>query len=244
VTTLFISDLHLDGSRPDITDQFIDFLSREAVHAQALYILGDLFEAWIGDDDPDPDKRRSIAALKSLTKSGVACYLMHGNRDFLLGRRFCKETGAQLLRDATVVNLYGKRTLLMHGDTLCTDDPAYQRLRRIVRNPLVKLLLRSLSLRQRQRLAEKMRAGSKAHIQAMDRSAPDIMDVNDAAVADTFRRYDVRYLVHGHTHRPAVHRLQVDGHEATRIVLGDWYEQGSVLRWDANTFELAGLQRP
>jgi UDP-2,3-diacylglucosamine hydrolase len=244
VTTLFISDLHLDASRPDITDQFLDFLAREAAQAQALYILGDLFEAWIGDDDPDPDKQRSIAALKTLTSRGVPCYVMHGNRDFLLGKRFCRDTGARLLDDGTIVELYGKRVLLMHGDTLCTDDPAYQRLRRIVRNPFVKLVLRNLSLRQRQRLAEKMRAGSKAHIQAMDKSAPDIMDVNDQAVADTFRRFDVQYLVHGHTHRPAVHRLQIDGHEATRIVLGDWYDQGSVLRWNADGFELAGLQRP
>jgi UDP-2,3-diacylglucosamine hydrolase len=244
VTTLFISDLHLDASRPDITDQFLDFLAREAAQAQALYILGDLFEAWIGDDDPDPDKQRSIAALKTLTSRGVPCYVMHGNRDFLLGKRFCRDTGARLLDDGTIVELYGKRVLLMHGDTLCTDDPAYQRLRRIVRNPLVKWVLRNLSLRQRQRLAEKMRAGSKAHIQAMDKSAPDIMDVNDQAVADTFRRFDVQYLVHGHTHRPAVHRLQIDGHEATRIVLGDWYDQGSVLRWNADGFELAGLQRP
>jgi UDP-2,3-diacylglucosamine hydrolase len=244
VTTLFISDLHLDASRPDITDQFLDFLAREAAQAQALYILGDLFEAWIGDDDPDPDKQRSIAALKTLTSRGVPCYVMHGNRDFLLGKRFCRDTGARLLDDGTIVELYGKRVLLMHGDTLFTDDPAYQRLRRIVRNPFVKLVLRNLSLRQRQRLAEKMRAGSKAHIQAMDKSAPDIMDVNDQAVADTFRRFDVQYLVHGHTHRPAVHRLQIDGHEATRIVLGDWYDQGSVLRWNADGFELAGLQRP
>jgi UDP-2,3-diacylglucosamine hydrolase len=244
VTTLFISDLHLDASRPDITDQFLDFLAREAAQAQALYILGDLFEAWIGDDDPDPDKQRSIAALKTLTSRGVPCYVMHGNRDFLLGKRFCRDTGARLLDDGTIVELYGKRVLLMHGDTLCTDDPAYQRLRRIVRNPFVKLVLRNLSLRQRQRLAEKMRAGSKAHIQAMDKSAPDIMDVNDLAVADTFRRFDVQYLVHGHTHRPAAHRLQIDGHEATRIVLGDWYDQGSVLRWNADGFELAGLQRP
>lgn len=243
MTTLFISDLHLDGSRPDITDQFLKFLSHEAAQAEALYILGDLFEAWIGDDDPDPDKRRAIAALKSVTSHGVPCYVMHGNRDFLLGRRFCRDTGAHLLDDGTVVNLYGKRVLLMHGDTLCTDDPAYQRLRRIVRNPFVKLFLRSLSLKQRQRLAEKMRAGSKAHIEAMDQSAPSIMDVNDAAVVETFRRFDVHYLVHGHTHRPAVHRLQIDGHEATRIVLGDWYDQGSVLRWSADGFELAGLAR-
>ncbi|HEY5809132.1 MAG TPA: UDP-2,3-diacylglucosamine diphosphatase [Povalibacter sp.] len=243
MATLFISDLHLDGSRPDITGQFVEFLHREAATADALYILGDLFEAWIGDDDPDPDKRRALAALKGITAHGVPCYVMHGNRDFLLGRRFCKDTGAQLLKDGTVVQIYNHRVLLMHGDTLCTDDPAYQRLRRIVRNPLVKLLLRSLSLRQRQRLAGKMRAGSKAHIESMDQSAPYIMDVNAEAVACAFREHRVDYIVHGHTHRPAIHELQVDGHKVTRIVLGDWYDQGSVLRWSEKGFELAGLER-
>ena len=150
MTTLFISDLHLDGARPDITAQFLDFLEREARRAEALYILGDLFEAWIGDDDPDPDKRRVIQGLRSLTAAGVKSFLIHGNRDFLIGKRFCRETGIELLDDGTVVNLYGRRVLLMHGDTLCTDDHAYQRLRRIVRNPLVQFVLRRLTLRQRQ----------------------------------------------------------------------------------------------
>lgn len=242
MTTLFISDLHLDGERPDITTQFLDFIEREARHAHALYILGDLFEAWIGDDDPDPDKRRVVRALRGLTHAGVACYLMHGNRDFLIGSRFCGETGVRLLPDGTVVDLYGRRVLLMHGDTLCIDDPAYQRLRRIVRNPLVQFLLRRLSLRQRQKLAGRMRAGSKAHIESMDQAAPQIMDVNALAVLQTLRRFNVDCLVHGHTHRPAVHELQLDGRTATRIVLGDWYEQGSVLRWDERGYELATLQ--
>lgn len=243
MTTLFISDLHLDGSRPDITDQFLAFLQSEACNARALYILGDLFEAWIGDDDPDADKQRVVRALRDVTAGGVRCFVMHGNRDFLLGKRFCTATGAELLADGTVVDVYGRRVLLMHGDTLCTDDPAYQRLRRIVRNPLVKLLLRSLSLRQRQRLAARMRAGSKAHIDAMDKAAPDIMDVNQAAVVQAFRQYRVDCLVHGHTHRPAIHEVGVDGHQATRIVLGDWYDQGSVLRWDEKGYELVGLKR-
>jgi len=241
--TLFISDLHLDGERPDITAQFLDFLEREARQAAALYILGDLFEAWIGDDDPDPDKQRVIAALKSLTGGGVPVYFIHGNRDFLIGRRFAKETGVKLLADGTMVDLYGKRVLLMHGDTLCIDDPDYQRLRRIVRNPLVQFVLRSLSLRQRQKLAAKMRAGSKKHIESMDRTRPQIMDVNQGAVCRAFEQERADVIVHGHTHRPAIHDVEVGGNVAKRIVLGDWYEQGSVLRWNEQGFELAGLGR-
>jgi UDP-2,3-diacylglucosamine hydrolase len=241
--TLFISDLHLDGERPDITAQFLDFLEREARQAQALYILGDLFEAWIGDDDPDLDKRRVIDALRSLTRSGVRVYFIHGNRDFLVGRRFAADTGVKLLPDGTLIELYGKRVLLMHVDTLCIDDPDYQRLRRIVRNPVVQFILRCLSLNQRQKIAARMRAGSKAHIETMDRSKPQIMDVNQGAVVRTFEAEHADVIVHGHTHRPAVHEVKVGDQVATRIVLGDWYEQGSVLRWDERGFELAGLRR-
>lgn len=241
--TLFISDLHLDGERPDITAQFLDFLDREARQAAALYILGDLFEAWIGDDDPDADKQRVIAALKALTHSGVPVYFIHGNRDFLIGRRFAKATGVKLLADGTMIDLYGKRVLLMHGDTLCIDDPDYQRLRRIVRNPLVQFVLRCLSLEQRQKLAAKMRAGSKKHIESKDRTQPQIMDVNQGAVCRTFEQERADVIVHGHTHRPAIHDVSIGGHIVRRIVLGDWYEQGSVLRWDEQGFELAGLRR-
>jgi UDP-2,3-diacylglucosamine hydrolase len=241
VTTLFISDLHLDGARPDITAQFLDFLAREARRAQALYILGDLFEAWIGDDDPDPDKRRVLQGLRSITSAGVKTFLIHGNRDFLIGKRFCRETGVELLNDGTLIDVYGRRVLLMHGDLLCTDDHAYQRLRRIVRNPIVQFVLRRLSLRQRQRLAERMREGSKEHIKSMDIAAPQIMDVNQDEVRRTFERYGVDCIVHGHTHRPAVHEMQIDAHKVVRIVLGDWYEQGSVLRWNEQGFELAQL---
>jgi UDP-2,3-diacylglucosamine hydrolase len=241
VTTLFISDLHLDRERPDITAQFLRFLETESRKAEALYILGDLFEAWIGDDDPDPDKRRVVAALRALTAAGVPVYLIHGNRDFLIGGRFCRDTGVRLLEDGTVVDLYGRRVLLLHGDALCTDDHDYQRLRRIVRNPLVQFVLRRLSLKQRQRLAERMRAGSKAHIASMDMAKPQIMDVNAQAVRDTLQKYGVDCMVHGHTHRPAIHDVAVNGGKANRIVLGDWYEQGSVLRWDRSGYQLASL---
>lgn len=241
--TLFVSDLHLDGERPDITAQFLEFIETEARHAQALYILGDLFEAWIGDDDPDPDKRRVIAALRSLTRGGVPVYFIHGNRDFLIGRRFSAETGAKLLPDGTLIELHGRRVLLMHGDTLCIDDPSYQRLRRIVRNPLVQFVLRRLSLGQRQKLAARMRAGSKAHIESMDKAAPQIMDVNQQEVVRTFQEEQADFIVHGHTHRPAIHEVRVGNRTFTRIVLGDWYEQGSVLRWDERGLDLAGLRR-
>jgi UDP-2,3-diacylglucosamine hydrolase len=248
VTTLFISDLHLDGARPDITSQFLEFLRFEAATAERLYILGDLFEAWIGDDDPDADKTRVRTALRALTKGtstqpGVPCFVMHGNRDFLIGSRFAKDTGVQLIDDGTVVNLYGRRVLLMHGDTLCIDDQAYQRLRRIVRNPIIQWILRNLSLRQRLRLAAKMRAGSKAHIESADRATPYIMDVNQGAVVQALRSHGVDCVIHGHTHRPAIHDVDVDGKKATRIVLGDWYDQGSVLRWNEKGYELVSMSR-
>jgi UDP-2,3-diacylglucosamine hydrolase len=238
--TLFASDLHLDPSDPAIARQFLSFLAGEARRADALYILGDLFEAWLGDDDPDPASREVVMALRALTDSGVPCYLMHGNRDFLIGPRFCDETGAKLLEDGQVVDLYGERVLLMHGDALCTDDTHYQRLRRILRNPAVLWTLRHLSLSQRRQLAQRLRAGSRAHVGA---TAPDIMDVNDGAVARAVRAAGVRTLIHGHTHRPAVHSLEVDRSPARRIVLGDWYSQGSVLAWSRGEFELRSLPR-
>ena len=240
MTTLFISDLHLEATRPDITEQFLELLRGEAASAEALYILGDLFEQWIGDDDPDPEKLRIIRALRRLTSTGVPCFLLHGNRDFLIGRRFAKASGIRLLQDGTVIDLYGQRVLLLHGDVLCTDDHSYQRLRKIVRNPLVQLIFRWMSLRQRQRLAEKIRAGSKQHIGA---TAASIMDVNPQAVIETLRRYSVDIIVHGHTHRPAIHQLSGLGKSATRIVLGDWHTQGSVLRWHREGYELVTLAR-
>jgi UDP-2,3-diacylglucosamine hydrolase len=240
VTTLFISDLHLDPGSPAIARQFLAFLDGEARSAEALYILGDLFEVWLGDDDPDPATREIVAALRRLTDSGVPCFVMHGNRDFLLGRRFCEETGARLVEDGLIVELHGERVLLMHGDRLCTDDTSYQRLRRIVRNPVVQWVARRLSLARRRALASRMREGSRMHTGA---AAPAIMDVNVRAVADTFRASGVRTIIHGHTHRPAVHDLVVDGRPVRRIVLGDWHAQGSVLARSQAGFELRQLPR-
>ncbi len=238
--TLFVSDLHIDPSDPAISRQFLAFLAGDARRSDALYILGDLFEAWLGDDDPDPAAREVIVALRALTDSGIPLFVMHGNRDFLIGRRFCAETGAVLLADRSVVDLYGEPVLLMHGDALCTDDTGYQRLRRILRNPAVLWTLRHLSLTQRRRLAQRLRAGSRAHIGA---TAPEIMDVNAAAVAQAFRSAGVRTLIHGHTHRPAVHSLTLDGSPVRRIVLGDWYSQGSVLAWSPDGCDLKNLPR-
>jgi UDP-2,3-diacylglucosamine hydrolase len=238
--TLFISDLHLDPGDPALVRQFRAFLETDARGAEALYILGDLFEAWLGDDDPDPLARAVVAALRALTDAGVPCFVMHGNRDFLIGERFCRESGATLLEDGTVVELHGERVLLMHGDALCTDDLGYQRLRRILRNPAVRWTLRHLPLEQRRALARRLRAGSRAHVGA---TAPEIMDVNAAAVVAAFRAAGVRTLIHGHTHRPAVHEFELDGAPARRIVLGDWYVQGSVLEWSGRGFELRTLAR-
>jgi UDP-2,3-diacylglucosamine hydrolase len=237
---LFISDLHLDPAQPAIADQFLRFLRGDARKASAVYILGDLFEVWLGDDDPDPAVREIIAALRELTESGVSCSFMSGNRDFLIGERFAQETGCRLLADGTVVDLFGERVLLMHGDVLCTDDHSYQRLRRILRNPVTLWAFRRMSLARRRKLAQRLREGSRMHV---GETAPEIMDVNPAAVVGAMRRAGVTKLVHGHTHRPAIHALEVDSRPAKRIVLGDWHTQGSVLEWSEHGIELRALPR-
>ena len=238
--TLLVSDLHLDPAAPEIARQFLAFLDEASRHARALYILGDLFEAWLGDDDPAPAGREIVVALRRLTDAGVPCYFMHGNRDFLVGRRFARETGCSLLEDGTVVDLHGERVLLMHGDLLCTADTHYQRLRRILRNPVVHFTVRNLPLAARRRLGRRLRAGSRMHVGA---TAPEIMDVTPAAVLEAMRRAKVHTLVHGHTHRPAIHRFELDGQPARRIVLGDWHTQGSVLEWRDGGVELRALAR-
>jgi len=232
VTTLFISDLHLDGSRPGITELFLKFLREEARLASSLYILGDFFEAWVGDDDDDPHHVRIMDALGELTHSDVPTSVMHGNRDFLIGEAFVRRTGVQLLVDPTVIDLYGKPTLLMHGDTLCTDDKEYQMVRRMLRDPAWQRDYLAKSREERRAIAAQARAQSKAHTAAQ---AEYIMDVNQKAVEDVMRQHKVTRLIHGHTHRPAVHRFKSsDGNSLERIVLGDWYEQSSKLTWDEN----------
>jgi UDP-2,3-diacylglucosamine hydrolase len=240
VNTLFVSDIHLNSLQPEITAQFLDFLRGEARRASQLYILGDLFEYWIGDDDPDPTYAQVQTELQALTNSGIPCFVMHGNRDFLLGRGFCERTGCQLLNDGTVIELYGQRVLLSHGDVLCIDDRAYQRLRRIVRSPVTQRMLSFFSVQQRQWIAVRMRRGSERHTQ---QTMSNIMDVNPQAVIAQLRQAKVEWLIHGHTHRPGIHRHLLAPNTGTRIVLGDWHQQGSVLRWSASGYELLSLPR-
>jgi len=240
VSTLFISDLHIDAAQPAIIEQFLAFLRADAKDASALYILGDLFESWIGDDAPDSAQSAAIAGLRSLTSSGVPCFVMHGNRDFLLSHRFCEMSGAQLLHDPLIITVHGEAVLVMHGDALCTDDHAYQRLRATVRDADWQRQFLALPIESRRALAGAARAGSQAHTAAMEHA---ITDVNPDSVAMALRGAGTSTLLHGHTHRPAIHALEVDGRPRTRIVLGDWYDQGSVLRWDQNGPELQSLPR-
>jgi len=240
MATLFISDLHLDPARPDITSQALAFLESEARGAEALYILGDLFEAWVGDDDPEPEKRRVIAALKRLTDGGLPCYFMHGNRDFLVGAGFAQASGCTLLQDPTIIELHGTRVMLMHGDTLCTDDHEYQAFRKMVRNPDWQRVMLAKPLAERLALARHLRETSAA---SMAGKPMEIMDVSQDAVIAAMREHEVYTLLHGHTHRPAIHRFEADGQEAVRIVLGDWYTQGSALAWDADGYVLQTLPR-
>jgi len=238
LTTLFVSDLHLDAERPASIELFQRFLRADAERADALYVLGDLFEAWIGDDDDSPVVAPVVAALARVTRSGVPCYVMHGNRDFLLGEQFAERTGCNLLGDWHRENLGSEPILMTHGDLLCTDDLPYQALRNTVRDARWQRDFLARPLAERREIAADLRRRSRTETAA---KPAEIMDVNDAAVDAAMHRHGVRVLIHGHTHRPAIHRLALDGAPATRIVLGAWYEAGSVLRWDAGGFRLESL---
>lgn len=240
MTTLFISDLHLEAARPEIADQFLQFLKTEAEAADALYILGDLFESWVGDDDPNAHYATVKTALRALTDLGIPVYFMHGNRDFMIAADFARETGVTLLPDPYVLEIHGTQVLLTHGDAMCTDDNEYQAMRTVTRNPEWQAMMMQKSLAERQAFAAQARAASMARGQTID---DDISDVTAAAVEAGFREHGVSMMLHGHTHRPAVHQLAVDGEDATRIVLGDWYAQGSVVRWDETGPHLSAMQR-
>lgn len=236
--TLFISDLHLDNKRPHIIAAFCRFL-QEISDTDALYILGDLFEYWIGDDDPAIGLQPVIDALRSLSRAGTPIYFIHGNRDFLVGKTFAKAIQCKLLAEETIIDLYGTPTLIMHGDTLCTDDITYQKYRAKARNKWIQKSLSLLSIKQRLKIAEKIRNKS---VSATQGKQPEIMDVNQHAVEQVMLTHNVKYLIHGHTHRPAIHDLVINGSARQRIVLGDWYDQGSVLRCTPEGINLETLQ--
>lgn len=240
MTTLFISDLHLEADRPDIADQFLRFLETEALGARELYILGDLFESWVGDDDPNEHYTWIKQALRKLTRKKVPVFFMHGNRDFMIGAQFAAETGITILPDPTIADLYGEAVLLSHGDAYCIDDHEYQAVRKMTRDPAWQAMMLARPLQERLAFAAQARAQSRERGQTI---SDDITDVNDEAILAALRDSGVSTLLHGHTHRPAVHELTVDGRPARRIVLGDWYEQGSVLRWDESGARLAAMPR-
>jgi UDP-2,3-diacylglucosamine hydrolase len=240
MTRLFVSDVHLGDESVPAIDQFLEFLAVHAARAEALYILGDLFESWVGDDDRSGAAQRVCGALRALTAGGVPCFVLHGNRDFLLGSGFSERTGCRLLTDPVVAEFDGERVLITHGDALCTDDHAYQELRTMVRDASWQRLFLALPLAHREVLADQLRAGSRTHTA---RTVPIIMDVNSEAVAAAFRAAQVRRMIHGHTHRPGVHDLTVDGAPAQRIVLGAWYEQGSYLSYERGSYQLRALPR-
>ena len=236
MAVVFASDVHLEPGRPDISERFFRFLEQQAGQAEALYLLGDLFEAWVGDDDDDDFAKLVPSKLRALCDSGVPVYFMHGNRDFLIGEQFAEESGCQLLDDPTRLELYGETLLLCHGDALCTDDLGYQEFRKEVRDPQWKKQFLAQPLTKRREFA---RLARDASLQYQQQQPPEIGDVNQQAVEALMTGEQVALLLHGHTHRPAVHDFALkNGVAARRIVLGAWYEQGSMVRWDENGIEL------
>lgn len=240
MTILFVSDLHLTDHRPHITALFGRFLDGQARQADALYILGDLFEAWVGDDDPSEAGAFVADRLRALSDAGVPVFFIRGNRDFLLGQDYADRCGMTLLDDPTVVDVHGTPTLLLHGDLLCTDDAAYQSFRAQTRDPRWQAQFLAQPLAARLTFAAQARAASQARYGELVATgvAEAISDVAPATVQDWFERFGVQRMIHGHTHRPAIHD---EGHGRTRIVLGDWYEQGSVLRVSASSASLDSL---
>ncbi|CAB0149517.1 UDP-2,3-diacylglucosamine hydrolase [Pseudidiomarina piscicola] len=242
MATWFIADLHLSPARPDIAHLFFDFLRDSARGADRLYILGDLFDAWIGDDDTSTFAAQVQQELRLYTEHGIPTYFIAGNRDFLIGERFSHATGIELLPDPCVIDLYGTPTLILHGDLLCTDDHSYQRFRRWIRKPWLLSALQRLPLSLRMKIASKLRQTSKTQ-KPLSEAELAIMDANPQTVVDYFNRYKVPQMIHGHTHRPATHQhLLSSGAEGQRLVLGDWYTQGSMLKVTASAAEL--IQQP
>lgn len=232
---LIISDLHIDPERPAITQAFFDFLDTTANGAEALYILGDLFEAWLGDDDDTPVFLETIARIKAYADKGHAVYFMHGNRDFLIGEQFAQAANVTLLNDPTVIEYHQQTYLLMHGDSLCTLDNEYIQFRAMVRDPQWQQAILSKSLEERREYARTVRAQSRSMTSL---KAEDILDVTPEEVINTMSLHKVQHFIHGHTHRPAVHDLTVDQRAANRYVLGDWGEKAWYLQIDQEKVEL------
>jgi UDP-2,3-diacylglucosamine hydrolase len=239
VSTLFVSDLHLDDARPEIVAVFERFCAGQARRANALYVLGDLFEAYVGDDDDSALNARVAAALRGVSGSGVPVRFIAGNRDFLLGNAYARRAGMAILDDASVIDLHGTPTLIGHGDALCIDDAEYQAFRRQVRDPAWQHGFLARPLAERRQFAARARDASRAHTAHSDMA---IMDVNQQAVEGALRRAGVARMIHGHTHRPAIHDFTLDGMPARRMVLGDWYRQGSVLHIDRGGAELSAIR--
>ena len=235
MTSWFASDLHLDPSTPQIADRFKRFLAGPARESRSVFLLGDLFEAWIGDDDPEPAHREVVAAIAALAAAGTLVYVMRGNRDFMIGERFCADAGAILLDDPAILAVGGERVMLSHGDGLCVDDRAYQKLRALVRDPSLREGFAHLPIEARRRLASEAREGSREHLA---NASAYITDVNQPAVDAVMRDADVPLMIHGHTHRPGVHRFGSDGVERTRVVLGAWHDEAHVVRWDDAGWQL------
>jgi UDP-2,3-diacylglucosamine hydrolase len=235
MATFFISDLHLHESRPQVTRAFFQFLHTQVKGAEKLYILGDFFDAWIGDDNDAPLNQEVARELKTLSDSGTQIFLMHGNRDFLLGNQFAAHAGAQLISEYTTVDLYGQPTLLLHGDSLCTDDTQYISFRQQVRSPQWQQQILAQPLAARRALAAQMREKSES---MNSLKAEDIMDVNQREVEQTMKNASVKLMIHGHTHRPDRHLFEIVGEPAERIVLGDWHDKGWAVYADENKIEL------
>lgn len=241
MSTLFISDLHLDETRPHITKAFLRFLFNQAANADALYILGDLFEVWIGDDEDSAFAQHIKEALQRYRESGVPTYFIHGNRDFLVGQKFADDTGVSLLDDTTVVDLYDEPVLLTHGDALCTQDTEYMAFRKQVRDPNWQAQILAQPLAIRRQMATELRQQTKS-MSAM--KAEDIMDVTPSEVISLMQSENVAKLVHGHTHRPARHPVELDNKTGERIVLGDWESQGWYLNVEPDNWSLTPFNIP
>ncbi|MBC8519223.1 MAG: UDP-2,3-diacylglucosamine diphosphatase [Gammaproteobacteria bacterium] len=233
MSTCFIADLHLSASQPETVERFLHFLESDASRHDALYILGDLFEIWLGDDLSAPESESILQALHGVTSSGTPIYIQHGNRDFLLGERFEQQSGCKLISDPYLLETDGSRILLMHGDQLCIDDTSYQRYRNFIRNPLIQWIMLHLPISIRTRIGQKLRARSDYD---KGEKTQEIMDVTKSEVIHTMSRWKSHTLIHGHTHRPAIHHLEPDGEPAIRIVLGDWESENNVVIYSNGKF--------